>query len=92
KNVVTKLQGEKISGSCGCEKLICSGEVKHGNKGRFEDTTTDMHTIKAKEIKQPSEAELLRVQYGQYAEMKTVMQIGGTALIIIDRRSGEQIV
>jgi len=94
KNVLTRIEGSIISGSCGCARDICTGEQisvnrRKGNTNASHDYTQGGVKAVEKALRRPeaSEAEAKK-QYGQHARLGKLITIGGASLVAYDRVTG----
>jgi hypothetical protein len=93
------LKGARV-GECSvclsCENADNAGrdlnKIHARAKKTREDTIKPLNVdTKKPRTEQLSKAELIKRKFGAYAEVKMITQIGGAAMTVVDRRSGEQI-
>lgn len=88
-DVITTIEGEVISGSCGCRKEICTGKVSRRGRASQGLPVANWQTfdrprpvIKLNPIKQ---------RFGEYAVVRTQLGIGGADKLVIDKRTDQVI-
>ncbi len=92
KRVLTKIEGSVISGSCGCAKDICTGEAIRVNrrKGLPDNVPRDHEELRGRSAEEPTPqtptitAQDIKKEFGQYAELRTMIVMGGTSLVAYD--------
>ncbi|HET6622665.1 MAG TPA: hypothetical protein VFG56_01895 [Candidatus Saccharimonadales bacterium] len=91
-NVLTTIEGETISGSCGCQKEICSGKVTRINRpSQAPSNTAGSWSPTVEKPRLPGKNQLIKQQFGEYAVIKTQLTIGGANRLVVDKRTGQLI-
>lgn len=87
-NVIATIEGDIISGDCGCMKEICSGKLLR--KGRTLEGQPIMWTPKAKENAPRLGKEVLaRIRFGQEVSVNHEIGIGSAHTAVYDKRTNE---
>ncbi|HET7630564.1 MAG TPA: hypothetical protein VFK03_04285 [Candidatus Saccharimonadales bacterium] len=87
-NVLTTIEGEVITGSCGCRKEICTGKVSRGHRPPSLAIGSRSNPEKPRLL---SKDKLVKQRFGEFAVLRTQTTIGGADRLVIDRRSGQVI-
>ncbi|HET8689965.1 MAG TPA: hypothetical protein VFL81_00830 [Candidatus Saccharimonadales bacterium] len=88
-NVVTTIEGEIISGSCGCKKEICTGKISSTKRLDVLSPLAN-HKVTEKPVL-PTKRKLIRQRFGEHAMVKTQTTIGGADKLVVDKRTGQVI-
>lgn len=95
KNVLTKINGSIISGSCGCARDICTNEEISVNrrKGIESNTPRDHKKDTKTRSRRGSEHthESVKQAYGKHARIKLQISIGAASMVAYDWRTDQVI-
>jgi hypothetical protein len=82
-NVTAAIDGEMITGSCGCWREICSGKTYQAKK------TYVAPTYKSQPRQKTSKQDLVKANYGEHAEIRTIIGVGDAPKYVYDKRTGD---
>lgn len=96
KNVLTKIEGSIISGSCGCARDICTNEEISVNRRQgLEGNEQRDHAGKAEEAVSVRDNEhtdaSVKEAFGEHARIKRHIGIGAACVVAYDWRTGQVI-
>lgn len=87
-DVITTIEGEVISGSCGCRKEICTGKVSRRGQANLLPAANWQIIDKPKS---PAKVDLIKQRFGAHATIRTQLGIGGADKLVVDKRTDQVI-